>query len=114
MHLLIENQTSLLVLIGSLSVLLFVFSWGEGVSLGTVIKRIPSAMRLVFGGLLLIGVGNLIMWTPGIITGFAAAHLLGDWGLVFAWPGLIFGFWLLKLVHKPMLAAYRYISGNYD
>ena len=107
-----DNLTSLMVLVGAVSVLLITYSWGDGVPVSTVIMRIPSAIRLVVGGLLLVGVGNLIMWTPGILTGLAGVHFVGEWGLVFAWPGLILGFWLLKLVHKPMLTAYRFISGN--
>lgn len=109
-----ENLTALAVLSASVSVLLITYSWGDGVSLVTVIRRIPSALRLVVGGLLLIGVGNLILWTPGIITGFTGAHFLGDWGLLFAWPGLMFGAWVLQLVHRPMLKAYRLISGDSD
>ena len=114
MHWLNENLAALMLLFGSLTLLLIVYSWGDGVPLMTVIKRIPNAFRLVIGSLLLLGFANFIMWTPGIVTGFVAAHYLGDWGLVFAWPGLIFGFWLLKLVHEPILKIYRLLSGNKD
>lgn len=107
-----DNLTNVMMLVGGLSVLLIVYSWENHISPITVIRRIPSALRLVIGGLLLIGTGNLIMWTPGVLTGLAASHFVGEWGLVFAWPGLAFGFWLLKLVHVPMLKVYRFISGN--
>lgn len=114
MHWLNENQAALMLLFGPLTLLIIVYSWGDGVPLMTVIKRIPNAFRLVIASLLLLAFANFIMWAPGIVTAIVAAHYLGDWGQIFMWPGLIFGFWLLKLVYKPMLEIYRLLSGDKD
>lgn len=109
-----EHLGSLAVLACSLTTLVLVFSWGDDISPLTVIKKAPSALRLVAGGLFLVGVGNLVMWTPGLITALLAEHWLGDWGLLFVWPGLTVGFFLLARVLEPLLAVHRFIAGVED
>jgi hypothetical protein len=111
MHWFNEHLGSLALVGCSLSALVLVYSWGDGVSPLTVVKRTPSALRLVAGGLFLVGTGNFVMVMPGVLTGIAAEHWLGGWGLLFAWPGILFGFYLLLLIHKRLLAAYYFIAG---
>ena len=54
------------------------------------------------------------MWMPGLATMLVAEHWLGDWGRLFVWPGLLVGFYLLAMIHKPLLAVYRVIAGGED
>lgn len=114
MHWVNEHLGPLAVVACSLTTLVLVYSWGDGVSPLAVIKKTPSALRLVAGGLFLVGMGNLVMWTPGIAAALVAEHWLGGWGLLFVWPGLAIGYQLLVLVHKPLLAMHRFIAGAED
>lgn len=114
MHWISEHPGPLALVACSITVLVLVYSWDDRVSPLTVIRRSPSALRLVAGGLFLVGTGNLVIWTPGVITGLAGEHWLGEWGKLLVWPGLIAGFYMLVLIRRPLLALYRFISGNED
>ena len=114
MHWVYEHLGPLAVMACSLTVLILVYSWDGGISPLAVIKKSPSALRLVAGGLFLVGTGNLVMWTPGLVTALVAEHWLGDWGMLFMWPGLLVGLYLLVAIHKPLLAVSRFIVGAED
>ena len=114
MHSINEHLGSLAVLGCSLTALVLVYSWGDGISPLAVIKKSPSALRLVAGGLFLVGTGNFVIWAPGLATMLVAEQWLGDWGKLFVWPGLLAGFYMLALIHKPLLAVYRVIAGAED
>ena len=112
MHWLNERLGSLILLACSLTAILLVFSWADSVSPLTLIKKAPKTLRQIAGGLFLIGIANLVIWTPAIATAFVATHWIGDWGLLFAWLGIGVGWYLLKLTHKSLLAVYLMIAGS--
>ena len=109
---LIEHHGSLEILACSLTALVLVYSWGDGISPFAVIKKIPSALRLVAGSLLLIGTGNFVIWAPGLVTMMFGVQWLGPWGMLLCWPGLWIGCQLFILFYKPLLAVYYVITGT--
>ncbi|WP_139139188.1 hypothetical protein [Sphingobium phenoxybenzoativorans] len=114
MHWINEHLGSLALLACSLTTLVLVYSWGDGISPLAVIKKSPSALRLVAGGLFILGTGNFVMWAPGVATMLVGEQWFGEWGKLLVWPGLLAGFYVLTLIHKPLLAMYRVISGVDD
>jgi hypothetical protein len=114
MHWVNEHLGPLAALACSLTALVLVYSWGDGISPLAVIKKAPSALRLVFGTFLALGIANLVLLAPGIATALVAEHWLGDWGLLFVWPGLFVGYRLLVFIQKPLLAVYGFIAGVED
>ncbi len=114
MHWINENLGSLAALMCSLTALVLIYSWSDGISPLAVIKKSPSTLRLITGGLFLVGTGNFVMWAPGLATMLVGEQWFGEWGKLLVWPGLLAGFYLLTLIHKPLLAVYRFIAGADD
>jgi hypothetical protein len=106
-----EHSGQLAIIGGSLTVLLLVLCWEHNVSPIRLIAKAPSALRLMASCIFLLAVAQTILWAPGLATMVLGEKVFGDWGILFVWPGLGIGAFLLSRLMKPLLGVGRWISG---